>query len=181
MEWSESKRSFREAGTSTHHLSEFWCRKLGALWKETMLPKVERSYRSTGLFGFKEENHDLAYTLWCTGERELYDMKTDSVQMNNLLGGSPFYSQLNSSSGEAERISSRLDSLLLSLKTCQGSICDVCGTICSGEARCRVSTKLWSLIGMDTLMLCRVCTLTIAEMATSLPKSCPSGATSWCT
>ncbi len=50
-------------------------------------------------------------------------MKTDSVQMNNLLGGSPFYSQLNSSSGEAERISSRLDSLLLSLKTCQGSIC----------------------------------------------------------
>ncbi len=29
MEWSESKRSFREAGTSTHHLSEFWVSQVG--------------------------------------------------------------------------------------------------------------------------------------------------------
>ena len=28
-------------------------------------------------------NYSLYYSVWCTGEREFYDMKTDASQMNN--------------------------------------------------------------------------------------------------
>ncbi len=50
-------------------------------------------------------------------------MAKDSDQMNNLVGQLAFYSSLNSTSSDAERIASRMDALLLNLKTCHGSLC----------------------------------------------------------
>ena len=121
MSWSDGTPSFREAGTATHHLSEFWVSQVGGAieGKYTEHDKITSKYRTLRV---KDDNHDFAYTVWCTGERELYDMKNDSVQMHNLLGKDSFDS-LNSTNSDAERVATRLDALLLNLKTCQGSIC----------------------------------------------------------
>lgn len=123
MDWSDSKRSFRESGSATHHLSEFWVSQVGGAVEgkyTEAYDKVVSKYRALRV---KDEHYDLAYTVWCTGQRELYDMKTDPVQMSNLLKDVPFYGGLNSSNSREEKMAARLDSLLLSLKTCQGSLC----------------------------------------------------------
>ncbi|KII86595.1 hypothetical protein PLICRDRAFT_142944 [Plicaturopsis crispa FD-325 SS-3] len=69
------------------------------------------------------------YSVWCTGERELYDLVEDPHQMNNLLGRlndmGPFtaFSQLSRDDDNLHRLSTRLDALLLVLKTCQDAAC----------------------------------------------------------
>lgn len=120
MKWPNTNPSFRQKGTATHHLSEFWVSGPPGEEKYAVLPNVVSKYRTLRV---KDANFDYAYTLWCTGQRELYDMKVDSVQMDNLLGNQSFYTSLTSSNSQAQRIASRMDALLLSLKTCQGSLC----------------------------------------------------------
>ncbi|KAJ9475977.1 Arylsulfatase [Pseudozyma hubeiensis] len=123
IDWSGDRPTFRESGTATHHLSEFWVSQVGGAVEgkySDLGGKILSKYRTLRI---KEQGHDYAYTLWCTGERELYDMTIDSVQMNNLLSNSSFYGALNSTDGGSERLASRLDSLLLNLKACQGSLC----------------------------------------------------------
>lgn len=89
--------------------------------------------------------NDIAYIHWCTGERELYNMKvrgaalspleryvadqrhmqTDSDQMHNLL--SDWEQSKCASNGlkndEIERIANRHNALMLVLKTCVGDEC----------------------------------------------------------
>jgi arylsulfatase A-like enzyme len=120
MAWAEDKTSFRKSGTATHHLSEFWVSQTDGEGRYSGEGPVILKYRTLRV---KDGEHDLSYTVWCTGERELYNMAKDSDQMNNLLGQLAFYSSLNSTSSDAERIASRMDALLLNLKTCHGSLC----------------------------------------------------------
>ncbi|RYP13467.1 hypothetical protein DL765_006880 [Monosporascus sp. GIB2] len=80
---------------------------------------VNNTYKSLRVIS---EGYDLAYTVWCSNEHELYEMKSDPGQMVNLYETS---SRGNSSiyGWEAQRLISRLDALLLTLKTCKGASC----------------------------------------------------------
>ncbi|SGY80919.1 BQ5605_C009g05404 [Microbotryum silenes-dioicae] len=59
---------------------------------------------------------DLSYAVWCTGEHEIYDLRTDPDQMHNLA-------EVQSQSPELQKLLTRLDALLLVLKTCVGEVC----------------------------------------------------------
>ncbi|KAL2787552.1 Arylsulphatase [Aspergillus keveii] len=65
------------------------------------------------------DRYDLFYSVWCTNEHELYDHKNDPYQMNNLFG-KPNVKLLGRS---LDLVVSRLDALLLVLKSCKGSEC----------------------------------------------------------
>ncbi|RYP60222.1 hypothetical protein DL769_008211 [Monosporascus sp. CRB-8-3] len=73
-------------------------------------------------FSNGNEGYDLAYTVWCSNEHELYEMKSDPGQMTNLYetsnkGNHSIYGW------EAQKLISRLDALLLTLKSCKGVSC----------------------------------------------------------
>lgn len=64
------------------------------------------------------DKYDLMYAVWCTNEHQLYDMKSDPFQMKNLYGSEGVTSGFDIAS-----LSARLDGLLLTLKSCKGSVC----------------------------------------------------------
>lgn len=73
----------------------------------------------------ESEEYSFYYSVWCSNEAELYNMKKDPGQLNNLLGES-------SASGQPaallmgrnlERVVDRLDSLMMVLKSCKGKSC----------------------------------------------------------
>lgn len=82
--------------------------------------------------------HTFSYAVWCTGERELYDLVSDPYQVRNVLAplndaGSfaPFDAAAAAAGGkgkpvldsETQRLLHRLDALTLVLKTCKGETC----------------------------------------------------------
>ncbi|KAI1810243.1 alkaline-phosphatase-like protein [Poronia punctata] len=70
------------------------------------------------------ESWDLYYSVWCTNEHELYDLKTDPGQLNNLLTlPSEDVASRTLSGYSLSKVVSRLDSLLLVLKTCKEEVC----------------------------------------------------------
>ncbi|KAK4047632.1 hypothetical protein OIV83_005290 [Microbotryomycetes sp. JL201] len=99
----------------THHLVEYWGASSDVegiyAYNQTFGNATYRSVRIT------EDKYDLAYAVWCTGEHELYDMKRDRAQMHNLMEES------RSKLKDQDRLVSRLDALLLVLKTCKGDVC----------------------------------------------------------
>lgn len=75
-----------------------------------------------------------SYSVWCTGERELYDLQRDPHQINNLLAplnaAGPFADfGANGANGKPllsttlQRTLHRLDALTLVLKSCVGDVC----------------------------------------------------------
>ncbi|RYP44561.1 hypothetical protein DL768_008980 [Monosporascus sp. mg162] len=67
---------------------------------------------------------NLYYSVWCNGEHELYDMKTDPGQLRNLLSAEKSHQPQNRLQGfPMEKVAARLDSLLLVLKSCEGETC----------------------------------------------------------
>ena len=79
-----------------------------------------------------------SYSVWCTGERELYDLVQDPHQVRNLLAPlnahAPFATFNAGSMGAGtsynlllsdhhQRLLHRLDALVLVLKTCVGETC----------------------------------------------------------
>ncbi|KAI1074662.1 arylsulfatase precursor [Whalleya microplaca] len=64
------------------------------------------------------DDYDLSYTVWCTNEHELYDLKTDPYQSTNLYGSTDDVSGYS-----IDKLISRLDALLLTLKGCKGRVC----------------------------------------------------------
>lgn len=76
------------------------------------------------------EDYDLAYTVWCSNEHELYEMQSDPVQMTNLYpsgsGGNSSYGNSTAATiygWDTDRLVARLDALLLTLKSCKGATC----------------------------------------------------------
>ena len=61
---------------------------------------------------------DLLYTVWCTNEKELYEIRTDPGQMHNLHGSSGQLSNF-----DIAKLETRLDALLLVLKSYKGKQC----------------------------------------------------------
>ncbi|KAK5659229.1 hypothetical protein OQA88_1320 [Cercophora sp. LCS_1] len=82
---------------------------------------INNTYKALRIIG---EDYNFYYSVWCTNEHELYDLKTDPYQVNNLLHpdeaakvpatilGVPF-----------TKVVSRLDSLLFVLKSCKSQTC----------------------------------------------------------
>ncbi|KYK57012.1 arylsulfatase precursor [Drechmeria coniospora] len=64
------------------------------------------------------DDYDLSYSVWCTNDHELYDIKADPNQLQNLYGH-----QGTISGFRIPQISARLDALLLTLKSCKGKAC----------------------------------------------------------
>ncbi|CEJ87402.1 hypothetical protein VHEMI04403 [[Torrubiella] hemipterigena] len=67
---------------------------------------------------------NLYYSVWCTNEHELYDMKNDPGQLNNLLSTTKRESPVASLNGHAlDKVVARLDALLFVLKSCKEETC----------------------------------------------------------
>ncbi|KAL4878216.1 Six-hairpin glycosidase-like protein [Aspergillus karnatakaensis] len=66
------------------------------------------TYKSIRLIS---EEYNLFYAVWCTNEHELYDLHRDPYQIHNIYATT------------SPRVLSRLDALLLVLKSCAGKTC----------------------------------------------------------
>jgi hypothetical protein len=117
-----------------HSISEYWV--LGVeegVWGGVM--RQNNTYRTLRVHDeIDGRPFTFSYSVWCTGERELYDLAHDPHQVRNLLAPlndvGPF-AEFDSTdnhgrhvlSHQHQRLLERLDSLLLVLKTCVGEIC----------------------------------------------------------
>ncbi|KAK7034486.1 hypothetical protein VNI00_012333 [Paramarasmius palmivorus] len=91
-----------------HTLVEYWN---GGLEEGIYAPLTLRpntTYRSIRVDNW-------VYGVWCTGENELYDLSTDPYQLVNLA--------FDITSGDTNRVISRLNALMIVLKTCVGDVC----------------------------------------------------------
>ncbi|KAJ9115746.1 hypothetical protein QFC24_006929 [Naganishia onofrii] len=123
MPWGSANAKRREIGTPTHHLSEYWGTNMGETKYTRDIVYPNNTYRTIRVI---EENDNWAYTVWCTGERELFDMRNDTTQMYNQLeplGSAAHGKSFNSTLSQAARVASRLDGLALFLKSCKGADC----------------------------------------------------------
>ncbi|CAG1992419.1 unnamed protein product [Fusarium graminearum] len=70
------------------------------------------------------EDYDLYYSAWCNNAHELYDVKTDPGQLNNLF---PLDSKATADKEflgtTVQQVINRLDALMLVLKSCKGNTC----------------------------------------------------------
>ncbi|KAK5090782.1 hypothetical protein LTR05_000959 [Lithohypha guttulata] len=86
------------------------------------------TYKSVRLVSL---DFNLVYVVWCTNERELYEMQNDPEQMQNLAitFGSPLPASTPSTKAPyndptyVAKLQNRLDTLLMVLKTCKGNTC----------------------------------------------------------
>ncbi|KAK8096984.1 Arylsulphatase [Apiospora kogelbergensis] len=78
------------------------------------------TYKALRLAGME---HNLHYQVWCSNERELYDLATDPGQMTNLLDGEAKDSRATLLGVPLKKMVSRLDSLLFVLKSCKAETC----------------------------------------------------------
>ncbi|CAI6341932.1 unnamed protein product [Periconia digitata] len=101
---------------SEHVNVEFWGIGLG----EGKYPGTvsNNTYKALRIIG---EGYNIMYSVWCNNEHELYDMITDPGQLKNLARSSETETQIFGRS--IPEVQSRLDALLLVLKTCKASTC----------------------------------------------------------
>ncbi|KAI1080470.1 arylsulfatase precursor [Whalleya microplaca] len=77
---------------------------------------LNNTYKTLRIIGV---GYNLMYTVWCTNEHELYDMgQSDPYQMNNLYNTTGDVGEWT-----VQTLEARLDTLLLTLKTCKGKVC----------------------------------------------------------
>lgn len=117
-----------------HSISEYWVLAIDeGVYGGTI--HVNNTYRTVRVH---DEIHGrpttFSYSVWCTGERELYNLQRDPHQVNNLLAplneAGPF-ADFGSTTPEGKPIIShhlqkilhRLDALTLVLKTCSDDAC----------------------------------------------------------
>jgi len=93
---------------------EFWGEHLDQI---TFTRLDNFSYKAVrGDFG---NNMVFTYTVWCTGEHELYDITHDPLALNNLLA--PGFTSPHHSARDIKRFADRLDALLSAWYTCAGA------------------------------------------------------------
>ncbi|KAJ6542905.1 alkaline-phosphatase-like protein [Mycena capillaripes] len=80
---------------------------------------TNNTYKSVRVVG---TSYSLYYTVWCDNSHELYDMKADPYQMNNLLLASNGSSDINLSL-TMSTLTARLDALTMVLKSCKADSC----------------------------------------------------------
>ncbi|KAK4688406.1 hypothetical protein P7C73_g1707, partial [Tremellales sp. Uapishka_1] len=121
------QESLVEHQLARHSISEYWV--------YGVEEGVYGAYRTLRVHD-ELDGHNLtfSYSVWCTGERELYDLTTDPNQVRNILAplnelGSFTPFDQTSPSGQSvlpvhlQKLLNRLDGLVLVLKTCVGGGC----------------------------------------------------------
>ncbi|KAK7178023.1 arylsulfatase [Paraphaeosphaeria sporulosa] len=114
-ELEESKRA------KEHIQIEFWSKSNPQEYnKET---EVNSTYKAIRIVG---EDYGFYYAVWCSNSHELYDMKADPSQMNNLYSASgsskiPCSNATTTLGRPLPALTARLDALILALKTCKGA------------------------------------------------------------
>ena len=81
------------------------------------------TYKALRIMG---NGYNYYYSVWCSNQHELYDMSTDSQQLNNLFANYTYQPNEPYNSTDPfsiNRLESRLDALLLVLKECKASTC----------------------------------------------------------
>lgn len=84
---------------------------------------VNTTYKALRILG---PTYNFYYSVWCDGHHELYDMSADGQQMHNLYvdyGYKPGEKANASDPFPVNRLESRLDALLLVLKSCKSGTC----------------------------------------------------------
>ncbi|KAH8663062.1 alkaline-phosphatase-like protein [Tricladium varicosporioides] len=85
---------------------------------------LNNTYKALRLIG---EGYNFYYSVWCTGETELYDMVNDPDQLHNLIPSAlsphPQLSPATFLGRSVNEIITRLDALLLVIKSCKGITC----------------------------------------------------------
>ncbi|KDE06712.1 hypothetical protein MVLG_03058 [Microbotryum lychnidis-dioicae p1A1 Lamole] len=109
----ELRQMVETEGIKQYHLAEYWVDGIeeGIYAGKSFLNTTYRAIRIV-----EGNSIDLSYAVWCTGEHEIYDLRTDPDQMHNLA-------EVQSQSSELQKLLIRLDALLLVLKTCVGEVC----------------------------------------------------------
>ncbi|KAL2018715.1 hypothetical protein VTK56DRAFT_421 [Thermocarpiscus australiensis] len=91
---------------------------------ESGLTAYNNTYKALRIIG---ESYNLYYSVWCNNEHELYDLKTDPYQINNLLHADANNNNTTRAATLAgvplTKLVARLDALLFVLKSCKGPTC----------------------------------------------------------
>ena len=70
------------------------------------------------------EEYSLYYSVWCTNEHELYDIRSDPHQLHNLYPEGVKQNPERQILGlPVSKVIARLDALVMVLKSCKGSVC----------------------------------------------------------
>ena len=119
-------QSLADPTTSGEHVNvEFW----GAAVIEGIYGSpfpdadaLNNTYKALRLIG---DDYNLLYTVWCTGEREFYDVTRDPAQMYNYFD--PSHTSLQTHyqllGRPFKHVADRLDALLMVTKSCKGVEC----------------------------------------------------------
>lgn len=87
-------------------------------------PKItsNNTYKALRLIG---EDYNILYTVWCSGEREFYDVHRDPSQMHNYHDPNHTPSQIHYDllGRSFKHVMNRLDALLMVTKSCKGWEC----------------------------------------------------------
>ncbi|KAL2194099.1 alkaline-phosphatase-like protein [Corynascus similis CBS 632.67] len=79
------------------------------------------TYKAVRVIG---PEYNFYYSVWCTNEHEFYDLTTDPYQLHNLLHVDSVSQRPATLLGVSfDKVISRLDALLLVLKSCKGQTC----------------------------------------------------------
>ncbi|KAE8145674.1 alkaline-phosphatase-like protein [Aspergillus avenaceus] len=114
-----------ESKTDYEHVTvEYWGQAMleGAL-SNLCIPTVpNNTYKGVRVLS---NEYNLYYSVWCNNEHELYDLTNDPYQIHNLVPGQhPAEGDAHTIMGHAlSEVISRLDTLLMVLKSCQGKTC----------------------------------------------------------
>lgn len=114
--------SAHDSRDARHAISEYWVLAADE-GKYGGHLRVNNTYRTVRVH---DGGHTWSYSVWCTGERELYDLHEDPHQVRNLLaahnGRGPF-AAFGPLADHTRRVAERLDALTLVLKTCVADAC----------------------------------------------------------
>jgi N-acetylglucosamine-6-sulfatase len=119
-------QSLADPTTSGEHVNvEFWGAAViegiyGSPFPDT--DALNNTYKALRLIG---DDYNLLYTVWCTGEREFYDVTRDPAQMHNYFDPSHTALQTHYQllGRPFKHVTDRLDALLMVTKSCKGKEC----------------------------------------------------------
>ncbi|RTE77125.1 hypothetical protein BHE90_008380 [Fusarium euwallaceae] len=80
----------------------------------------KNTYKAIRVIG---ETYNIYYSVWCTNEKEFYDLKTDPGEVRNLLSEDHDSTSYYLGGRSLDQIIPRLDALMMVLKSCKGRTC----------------------------------------------------------
>ncbi|KAI9277066.1 alkaline-phosphatase-like protein [Phascolomyces articulosus] len=112
LPWTEKLKQHDKPAAKESFAVEYWAGEAryegDKFWHNAPGPNTYKTLRLIS------EEYNIKYTVWCTGEHELYDMKNDPYELQDIF---------ESEAQENSRFIARLDVLLSVLKECSGPTC----------------------------------------------------------